>query len=218
MSKAACTLYLVRHGETEWNQKGRVQGHTDIALSLAGELQAKERGDYFKDTVFHAAFSSDLCRAERTAEILIQDRELQLNRSSALREQSWGMWEGHSFDELRHQFGKEFNAYTGTLEHPVPTVESHLATANRVVPFLLETAVSFPDKTLLVVTHGGVLKSLVYYLGLEEYAKYSFSNLAFMKVRVEMGGEGAGSSGRLVCESIEGVYERQYGEVYKSVK
>ena len=111
-SHTPCTLYIVRHGETEWNQKNLVQGHTDIPLAETGEKQALSRAEYFQDVSFDHVVSSDLQRAMQTASILSEGRNLSLHTSPKLREQSWGAWEGHSFDKLREMFSAGFNAYS----------------------------------------------------------------------------------------------------------
>jgi 2,3-bisphosphoglycerate-dependent phosphoglycerate mutase len=177
-----CTLYIVRHGETEWNRKGKVQGHTDIALSLSGRRQAEEKAAFFKDIPLAGVISSDLIRAKETAEILMQGREIPFQMSALLREQSWGSWEGRLFDDIRAEFGNEFNEYTGTETHNVPGVESHLQVAKRVEPFLQSIGSGFLGKSLLIVTHGGVLKSLVFYLNLSHLFHARFDNLGFVQL------------------------------------
>ena len=60
-----CTIYLIRHGETEWNEKKLIQGHSDIPLNEKGKLQSEQLGEKLKDIHFEAVFSSDLIRKER---------------------------------------------------------------------------------------------------------------------------------------------------------
>ena len=76
-----CTLYLVRHGETEWNVKKINQGQSESALTEVGIEQAKETGEKLKHIKFDAIFSSDLSRTQRTAEIIKLDRELVIKTS-----------------------------------------------------------------------------------------------------------------------------------------
>ncbi len=178
-----CTFHLFRHGETAWNQQGIAQGHTDIALSSVGEKQAKTCAESLQGAPFAAAFSSDLSRARQTALILTKEHKIPLQTTSLLREQSWGPWEGKPFDLMRQQFGSEFNAYTGNEAHRVPGVESHRQVVCRVEPFLHETAAAFLGKSVLVVTHGGVLKGLIYHLGIEAFFNARFHNLGSIKVQ-----------------------------------
>lgn len=180
-----CTLYLVRHGETEWNQKNLVQGHTDIPIAETGRTQAKERASFFKEIAFDHVISSDLMRAKETASILSEGRNLPVNVSPTLREQCWGSWEGHSFDKLKETFGTGFNSYSGMEPHPVPGVESHREIALRVTPFLKELANGHLGKNILVVTHGGVLKGMVFHYGIEELFGRHFDNLGFLKMEYD---------------------------------
>ena len=68
-------IYLVRHGETDWNQAGLLQGQTDIALNAQGLEQAREAAERLKEVPFEIAFCSPLIRAKRTAETIIGDRK-----------------------------------------------------------------------------------------------------------------------------------------------
>ena len=83
-------IYLVRHGETDWNQAGLLQGQTDIALNAQGLEQAREAAERLKDVPFEIAFCSPLIRAKRTAEIIIGDRKITLTTDERLRELNFG--------------------------------------------------------------------------------------------------------------------------------
>jgi broad specificity phosphatase PhoE len=183
--KKPCTLYIVRHGETEWNQKNLIQGHTDIPLAEAGQRQALARAEYFKEVSFDHVVSSDMQRAMQTASILSKGRNLSLHTSPKLREQSWGTWEGHSFDDLREMFGAGFNAYSGDKPHAVPGVESHREIALRVSPYLKQIADENNGKNVLVVSHGGVLKGLIYHFEIESLYNLAFENLGFIKMEYD---------------------------------
>ena len=77
-------IYLVRHGETDWNQAGLLQGQTDIALSAQGLEQAREAAERLKEVPFEIAFCSPLIRAKRTAETIIGDRKITLPTDDSL--------------------------------------------------------------------------------------------------------------------------------------
>jgi broad specificity phosphatase PhoE len=72
------TIYLTRHGETEWNEKKIIQGHSDIPLNKKGIKQANLLGMELKNIHFDAVFSSDLVRAKKSAEIMIKGKNLPL--------------------------------------------------------------------------------------------------------------------------------------------
>ena len=82
----SCIIYLTRHGETEWNEKKLVQGHTDIPLNKKGVEQAKQLGRELKNIHFEAVFSSDLLRAKDSAKIIVLGKRLNIVLTNALRE------------------------------------------------------------------------------------------------------------------------------------
>lgn len=182
---APCTLYVVRHGETDWNRQGLVQGHSDIPLTENGEAQAHARAEHFKEIHFSHVACSDLARAHHTAKILAKDRKVPLQVSPVLREMSWGPWEGHQFDMIREKFGAKFNAYTGEQPHHVPGVESYYEVVTRVKPFLCDVASDHLGNNVLVVTHGSVLKAFVYYLGISQLFHGHFDNLGYLKLEYD---------------------------------
>ena len=181
-----CTIYVVRHGETDWNTQQRIQGHTDIPLNTNGELQAKELGEHLKDIHFDGVFSSDLQRAKRTAEIVSLERKLAIKTTELLRERTWGVMEGKSNSELKGLLEtllktvKEEDLYAFK---PFPDVESDEELMARVLTYLREIAVSFPQKTVLVVTHGGVMRELLNLLEpLDKNLRYGIGNAAYVKL------------------------------------
>src|SRR5258706_14102789 len=94
MNNNLTTFYIVRHGETDWNAERRLQGHSDIPLNENGELQAKNLADELQDITFDLAFSSDLLRAKRTAEIIALEHKLEVQTTKLIREKNYGSLEG----------------------------------------------------------------------------------------------------------------------------
>src|SRR5579884_1391455 len=92
-------LLLVRHGETDWNAEGRLQGHTDRPLSDFGRRQAKELAERLSGERVDAIYASDLARARETAEIVGERLGLPVVIDPDLREKNWGSWEGLTGDE-----------------------------------------------------------------------------------------------------------------------
>lgn len=91
MSKNYCTFYIVRHGETEWNVKGLVQGHTDIPLTKKGKRQARQLAKKLSRINFNAVFSSDLLRAKQTAQLIALEKKIAVKTTQALREETDGV-------------------------------------------------------------------------------------------------------------------------------
>jgi broad specificity phosphatase PhoE len=135
------TLLLVRHGETDWNAEGRLQGHTDRPLSDYGRRQAQQLAGELEDEELEAIYSSDLARARETAEIVGERLGLPVVLDPDLREKDWGTWEGlNAVERDRVEFVGE-------------TTEAHqermLRALRRIHP---------GDRRVLVVTHGGSMR------------------------------------------------------------
>jgi probable phosphoglycerate mutase len=92
-------LILVRHGETDWNVEGRIQGHQDIALNELGLAQADAVGRRLRDERFDVIYSSDLVRAYRTATPVVARPEADIVREPRLRERHLGVLQGLTGEE-----------------------------------------------------------------------------------------------------------------------
>jgi broad specificity phosphatase PhoE len=137
------TLLLVRHGETDWNAEGRLQGHTDRPLNDYGRRQARTLADELAGEQIAAVYASDLARARETAEILGSRLGLDVVLDPDLREKDWGSWEGLTAVERDR------------VEFVGETTEQHQA---RMLAALRRIAERHPRKRVLVVTHGGSLR------------------------------------------------------------
>lgn len=111
-------FYLVRHGQTDWNRAGKIQGTTDIPLNETGRQQAeqlaavlKERSGYPAGTRIDAVYTSPLARAFQTAEILSKEGKLPLRRLMGLRERDFGCWEGKSWQQVEAEYPDEFHLW-----------------------------------------------------------------------------------------------------------
>jgi uncharacterized phosphatase len=146
-------LYLVRHGETDWNRERRIQGSTDIPLNDTGRAQAQSTGELLARRRWDAIVASPLSRAFETASIIATAVGLpQPTIHPALVERNYGTAEGMTGREidLRYPRGKE-----------VPGRESREAVGERVIPALLEIAEANPGTSIIVVSHGGVIRSVL---------------------------------------------------------
>ncbi|MFN8224680.1 MAG: histidine phosphatase family protein [Gaiellales bacterium] len=156
----ATTIHLVRHGETDWNRGQRIQGHTDVPLNDAGRRQAIDLGRTLAHLALDAVYSSDLSRASETAERIAEHHNLPVVRRPALREKHFGSWEGLTDAEVHTRFP---DARAGQWGDGETTADL----ARRVVAMLAEIARAHPGETVLVVTHGGVIRAAHRHAGVE---------------------------------------------------
>jgi 2,3-bisphosphoglycerate-dependent phosphoglycerate mutase len=159
-------LWLVRHGETDWNAAGRVQGHTPTELNDRGRQQAREIGRRLKGRDFAAVWSSDLPRAYQTADLIVASAGLRhpVERSADLRERSFGKYEGMTTPEIGAARTALGLAQTGDLADwtGMPGVESNEGLWERISAELRRISAGNEGKDVMVVTHGGVISRLVY--------------------------------------------------------
>jgi len=182
------TLYIVRHGQTDWNDQHLIQGHTDIALNEIGEKQANDLRAELKNIKFDKVFSSDLVRAKRTAEILVLERELEVETTNILRELNYGEFEGspskgffEAFDDWRLLSEEERKKHNDFEKFS--KVESWDDISSRLITFLREVSIGFMGQTILITTHGGLMHNFLVHLGYAEPKKIKkVHNTAYVKM------------------------------------
>ena len=155
------TLVLIRHGETEWNRNGRYQGHADSPLTTRGLAQARAVAYALDGERFDAFYSSDLGRAKRTASIIADKVGRRFLTDSRLREQHYGLMQGHDGKgarELDPGFFKSLSS--GDADYVPKGGESRRQRHERAIEALADIAGRHQGGMILVVTHGGIVDSL----------------------------------------------------------
>ena len=155
--------YLVRHGESEWNREGRIQGHADAPLNELGRRQVDLLSKRMAEESIDAAYSSDLSRAVDTAIGVLEERDVPLTTDLDLREFSYGSWEGLTLQEVEAQDPELFAArFTrGDNAFSAPGGETSADILKRAQRFLDGMAERHsPDEDILVVAHGGSVRAL----------------------------------------------------------
>lgn len=163
---AAPTRALVlRHGQSTWNAERRWQGWADPPLSALGEKQASDAARNLRDFDFGAVCSSDLQRAKRSAQVLAGKLGLgDVVVDRQLRERNVGAFTGKTADEIRRRWPECFDPATGRLLS-VPEGEDDELLFQRAAPALAALGRRFPGEELLVVSHGGLIRTLERHLG-----------------------------------------------------
>ncbi len=155
-------LLLVRHGITEHNSNRQFAGNIDVELSPDGYRQAEKLGDRLAGEKIDAVYSSDLKRAVATAEIIASRHDVAITQRPEIREMNYGEAEGMSFSEIRQCYPEvAASIFDFNVDLSFPGGDSFKEFAARACGFL-ETLEDYrEEQTVLIVTHGGVLKVMV---------------------------------------------------------
>jgi len=161
MSTAERLLYVVRHGATDWNQSGRIQGHIDIPLNKTGRAQARLASIRLAAVCATALYSSDLLRAYETAQIIGQATGLQVVQKPGLREINFGVWQGLSSPQIRE---RDPDVYAARRANPYDVAPAGAETwrhfYDRAVRAVHEILAATEAQRVIVVTHSGVCTAL----------------------------------------------------------
>ena len=153
------TLILARHGETDWNRDGRWQGHADRPLNELGREQAGALAATLADEPVAAVYSSDLRRARDTAAIVARTHGLGVEVDPRLREIDVGEWEGLTMREIERRYPGYVERWPPDDGKPFPRGETYAAMGERVVRALTEIAERHAEETVVVILHGGPIRS-----------------------------------------------------------
>lgn len=177
-------LFLVRHGQTAWNADMRAQGHTDIALDEVGEMQAMQLGQASTGIGIARIVTSDLKRAASTAQAIADSVKVPLNTDEALRERSFGKYEGMKFAELSACLSQQRHI-EGVDEYDVrpPKGESLRDAWHRLQPFA--KSLFTESQNTLVVAHGASCSLLLAHLvkgSIETSRAFRFGNASLTEL------------------------------------
>ena len=186
MPQGVQRIWLVRHGQTAWNEQGRFCGHTDIPLSALGCEQATKLAIHLQHISIATIYSSDLSRARETAEIIASRKDRETTRVSSTqremgnvgktlavslpppitlsptwREIDFGAWEGLTYDEIATSFPNHLGFFTNPEFIAPPQGESLTEVLQRVIPALHDIVQQRHEGAVVIVSHGGVLRGLL---------------------------------------------------------
>ena len=178
VGKSMATIFLMRHGETAWNQQKRVMGRLEIPLSRSGIAQGKRIARLLPDLEIRAIYTSPLRRAVETARILAKEchRSVKINRN--LTEVAFGRWQGYRFDDLVKD-----EAYHRFLRSPlkvaVPGGETIVDVQKRGLKAIRRAIRDYPKGRILFVSHGDVIRAILCHylmLPLQEFRRLRIDN------------------------------------------
>ncbi len=158
---------LIRHGLTDWNAEGRIQGQSDIPLNDEGRKQAEMLGDRLLQETYRWDYciTSSLSRAAETGKIIAAKLGIPLlEPDDRIRERAYGQVEGMTAAQREEKWGKDWNLL------PLGQ-ESDEQLQARALAFMEEIAAFYPDKNILVISHGGFLAQLYIALYKDKYSE-----------------------------------------------
>lgn len=159
-------IYVLRHGQTNWNVEGRLQGKTDIPLNETGIEQAKEASKQIEDLKIDFAICSPLIRAKQTAGIVIGDRNIPIVYDERIIERAFGEVEGKSYKDF--DMSKFYNFYNNE-ECEKYKVEPIKEVYEKVKSFLEELKEKEQGKDILLITHAATIRVIdAYFKGVPE--------------------------------------------------
>lgn len=174
-------IFVVRHGQTEWNVMKKMQGSADIELNEKGLSQASNTADMLKDSAFDIIFCSPLKRARQTAKIINDDRGLNIVFDERLRERNYGEFEGTSKSSFDYN---EFWSYQKNVKYK--KAENVQDFFRRIYSFL-DDITSKEYNNILIVCHAGVEKAIeCYFNGLmpdDEIGPFLPDNASVLKYK-----------------------------------
>jgi 2,3-bisphosphoglycerate-dependent phosphoglycerate mutase len=181
-------LALVRHGETEWNSAGIVQGTLDSPLSARGQAQAQALVRAFADEPIDRIYSSDLGRTQATIAPLAAARGLKVHLDPRLRERAYGVLEGHTWASVEANFAAAYARLSARDIHFAPPEgESAVAFHERVMAAMRDIVIEAAGQRVLVVSHGGSIGTVYRFvreMPLEAKRDYALFNASINRFRV----------------------------------
>lgn len=166
-------MYFIRHGQTDWNIEGNIQGSCDIELNAIGINQAEQLSKKIieEKLSFAKIYSSNQKRALQTAEIISQFTGKKLIQVDGLQEINFGEWEGYSWGEVKEKYSLEYAEWflNRRITKP-PKGESYQELVERVLRALCKI-IQECDSNIAIVTHGAVIMCLQCYITGTDFAE-----------------------------------------------
>jgi len=204
-------IYLIRHGETDWNIDLRVQGKRDIPLNISGIKQAEILVSYFEESNIDAIYSSNLVRAYETAKIIGQKIKKDVFIIPDLQEINMGTWEGNFWNDIKIEYNDFIHHWENNLENiPIPEGESYGQVQKRVVNAFTNIASKHKDnEQIIIVSHGISIKLLVAHLinlSVQNIHKFSIDNASISIIE---------SNGNYKLKSLNNTFHlKRFGNFY----
>jgi phosphoserine phosphatase len=174
-------IFIVRHGETEWNKEEIFRGTKDIPLNTVGRQQAERAGAYFADKGVQRIFSSPLTRAYQTAEAISRAAKGVIEKVDNFTDMNFGQWEGHPVKEVENLYPEDIGLWREQPQRLKVIGGETLSQVRRRVATALQERLAGSEGDIVVVTHRVICKVLVLHL-------MNIPNEHFWKIRYDPAG------------------------------
>ena len=185
------TVYLTRHGQTDWNSRGRMMGWTDEDINELGRVQSTKLSVRMEKIPLDAIYTSPLTRAMTTGVIIGERRGIMPQPLQGLIEINYGDWEGLYRDEVAKNWPEQSRQmHDNPAGFVIPGGESYDQLEIRVVGAFNEAVKTSEGKNILLVSHQGILKVLVAQLleiSYRNWSKFEVRNASMTKLTVDNG-------------------------------
>lgn len=158
-------VYLIRHGETDWNLRKMFYGWTDCDINEKGIEQATKLKEFFDTVPYDKIYSSDLLRAAHTAEIIASDKKMEVEKDDCFRELFFGDWEDKEGAYIRENHGEQLDQWIREWRTTsLPGGEAFQDFYQRVTEGLVRIIQQNKGKTVIIVSHNGPMSAMLCYL------------------------------------------------------
>jgi len=185
-------IFLLRHGETEWNVERRIQGHSESSLTELGVAQAGARAAEMATLGLDAVYSSTSLRARQTTDAVLGSATESVIYRDELRELCMGIWEGQLRDDIARDDAETYDLYQrNPAAFQLEGAETFAEMQQRGVQAIEDIAAAHEGKEVLVVSHGAIIKAcILHWLGLpldRMWLQPSISNCSISQLNVAAG-------------------------------
>lgn len=177
-------VYVIRHGQTDWNLSKKTQGKTDIELNETGIEQARKAKEEINKCNIDLIYCSPLKRARKTAEIVNEDKKCKIIYNKALEERGYGDFERKTKDEIKEMIESWEKIHNYTENSNERNIEPIKDVCARVWNFLDEIKNKEQEKDILIVTHAGVCRAInAYFNGKDENGMIESAKMENCEIR-----------------------------------
>lgn len=178
-------LFLIRHGQSEWNSLNKIQGQQNTILTELGKKQALSLGERLINENIDIIYTSDLIRAYNTAEIISKKINKPVISNNAIREINFGIWEGLTIQEIKLKYKDDYSIW---LKEPhklnIEGLENLTILQERAMKYINEIMLQNEGKNIAIVSHGAILKTII--LGLLNIPISHYKNITLSNVSLSI--------------------------------